>query len=259
MRLLLAFALCFRAAAACSQDLEIHNAPPIHDYARDEVHDPWAEGFHPYVDPQIFSGGAGYGPGFVGDGGVDYIARRFEIQLSSSYGFIRKTNDNDQTPNEHGHTRGVEALALYRLHKWFLGGGAEWDETAVTPYRKYSWAPEISAGRTFFYHFVDFRVQGAWWHALHEYTDYPNVAKFTPGPGQQALSTYCLCNNGVTGYGVDVLISMSDWGHVLLHSNFGLIRFHETVTDPYNLSLTARQDADRNTAASLTSGIEFRF
>jgi hypothetical protein len=52
---------------------------------------------------------------------------------------------------------------------------------------------------------------------------------------------------------------LSDSGHVLLHSNFNVLRFHETVTDPYNLSMTAQQDADHGTAVSLTSGVQFRF
>jgi hypothetical protein len=241
------------------QAQEVRNTLPIHDYERDDVKSPWAPGFHPYLEPDFFTGGGGYGSGFTSSGGIDYDARRFELQLEGTYGFIRKTNDNDQVPNEHGHTRGVDGLLYYRLHEWFLGGGASWGETAVTPYRKYAWAPGISAGHAFFYHFTDFRIQAGWSHSLHEYTDYPTIVQFTPGPGQSAFSTYCICNNGVNAYNLDVSVSLSDSGHVLLHSNFNVLRFHETVTDPYNLSMTAQQDADHGTAVSLTSGVQFRF
>jgi hypothetical protein len=229
-----------------------------HDYDREEVHSPWSPGFHPYLEPQFFSGGGGYGPGFTSAAGVDAIWRRFEFDAAGNYGFIRKTNDDDQVPSEHGYTRGVSGTSLYHAGSWLAGGGARWGETDVTPYRKYSWAPGATAGRAFFYHLVDFRVLGGWSHSLREYTDYPTTVQFTPGPGQPQFSTYCICGNGVNAFSLDVFVSVMQRGHVLLHYSFTVLRFHETVTDPYNLRMTAEQDADHGTAGGFTFGTQFR-
>jgi len=217
---------------------------------------PWSAGIHPYIEPGFSVGGAGYGPGFASSAGLDFEQPRFMLLATGGYGFIRKTNDADQVPNEHGHTRSAEVEAFLRLGRNFAGLGAQWGETADTPYRKYSWAPEIAAGH-------DFggvaRIVGSYFRSRREYTDYPGPAQFTPGPGQPAYSDYCICGNGVSGGDVQLWVPLAVRKHVILHYDVSIIHFHETVTDPYDTPLTALQDAKRSFSGGSTFGVQFRF
>jgi hypothetical protein len=221
---------------------------------------PWSPGIHPFIEPQLFSGGDGFGWGFTSAGGLDIERRRFIVNTAGNYGFIRKTNDDDQVPNEHGHTRGVSGEAFLRSGRVFFGPAIEWRETAVTPYRKYAWSPEIGAGRDFGDRDWSMRLQGSYFRAIHEYVDYPTEVAFTPGPGQPSSSYYCECTNGVTGVDIDMWMrSPAASGHVLLHENLQVNRFHETITDPYNLSLTAAEQSQRSMGSTVTAGIVIRY
>jgi len=219
----------------------------------------WSPGIHPFLEPQFFEGG-GFSTGFASMGGADLEIRRFIVQATGSYDFIRKNDDNDQVPNEHGYTRGLEAQTFLRLSKNFFGFGTRWGETAVTPYRKYSWAPEIGAGHDFLSSGgVRWRLEGSYFRARREYTDYPTLTAFTPGPGQTSPSYYCICGNGVTGADMNVWVPFAARGHVLLHYELQVFRFHTTVTDPYNLSLTASQDSQHSFSGNSTLGLAVRY
>lgn len=244
-RILLGMLLCAATCGLSAQDEVIRSA--------------WAPGFHPYIEPTFFSGGGGMNAGFVGAGGLEYEARHFAVETSASYGFVRKVNDNDQVPDEHGHTRRAEGLAYWRLRDYFVGAGASWGETAVTPYRKYSWAPEISGGRRWVHNDQEFRIDASYFRARREYTDFPTSVQFTPGPGQPRSAAYCICSNGVSGYDLQVWHAPGESGHMLFHYDLRIIRFHTTVTDPYNLPMTAEQSGQHGTGAEGTVGVQFRF
>lgn len=228
-------------------------APLQQDHPSDEV---WTSGIHPSVDVSAFPPSAGYGFGLTPSVGISLQYTHFMLDAQVGYGFMRKVNDNDQVPNEHGHTRDASSTVYWRKRRNFVGLGASWGETAVTPYRKYSWAPDITAGHD--YNLV--RITASFSHDLHEYTDYPSLVEFTPGPGQPALSHYCRCGNGTS------VVTFNLWesilhkrpAGILLHSSLSMIYFHDTVTDPYNLQLTLQQKANSYFDASLSFGLVIR-
>jgi hypothetical protein len=216
----------------------------------------WISGIHPFLETNLSLPSLGYGLGVSPSVGVELQYPHFMLAASAGYGFVRKVDDNDQVPNEHGHTRGAGADVYWRIGRNFIGPGASWGETAVTPYRKYSWAPEIDAGHDF----NALRVVTSYFRDLREYTDYPSLVQFTPGPGQPSLSHYCICGNGVSGIGFDVWQAPGEKApaHVLLHCSFSFFRYHETVTDPYNTALTSQQKADMYFSGSFSLGIVVR-
>jgi len=239
-------------------DLVAHNGesvpPPKGRKPETEV-GPMPIGIHPYLEPEFTIAG-GYSPGFASSGGVDFEQVRYFMLATANYAFVRKNNDGAQVPNEHGHTRGLEGQAFWRLGSSFVGGGAQWGETAVTPYRKYSWAPEISAGHDFR---PEVRILGSYFRSLREYTDYPGIVQFTPGPGQPAYSRYCICGNGVSGVGLQVWFAPQARGHMIFHYDANVIHFHQTVTDPYDVPLSASESAQKSFSGEITYGVQFRY
>ena len=220
----------------------------------------FAQGIHPFLDSQLQFAGLGYGGGFVDGVGFDLEKRRFRVQAEAEYGFVRKTNDADQVPNEHGHTRHLQDEVFYRLHRNFFGAGVGWGETAVTPYRKYAWTVRTGWGHDFGDRDFNLRLQAAYLHELGERVVYPELVQFTPGPGQSALSYSCSCTSGVSGVDVNAWMpSPAFRGHFFLHYELLTIRFHETVTDPYNTALTASQSAQHSIAGQMTLSFVVRY
>ncbi len=226
----------------------------IHE-ARD-AHMVWTSGIHPSAEISFSAPSSGYGVGADPSVGIALQYPHFMLDADVGYGFVRKVDDNDQVPHERGHTRGAWASVSWRRGRNFIGPGASWKETAVTPYRKYSWAPEIDAGHDF----NALRIMASYFRSLREYTDYPSLLQFTPGPGQPALSRYCICSNGVSGVGFDLWQASGEKtpAHVLLHYSFSLIHFHESVTDPYNAQLTAQQKSDISFDGAFSVGVVVR-
>jgi hypothetical protein len=222
-------------------------------FAQTETGSVWRNGFHPFVEPQL-SISEGYTIGPSVDVGIEWQRPQFLVHAVAGYGFLRKDNDNDQVPNERGHTRSLGADLFLREGQTFVGPGFTWGETAVTPYRKYAWAPSIGGGHDFRY----FRLTADYFRDRREYTDYPNAIVFTPGPGQPSPSPYCICSNGVTGVGVEAWYSPSESARVVFDYSCSVYRFHTTVTDPYNTILTASQQAERYTGAGCGFGLVIR-
>jgi len=214
----------------------------------------WTRGIHPFIEPQFEPASSGYGSGFIARVGIDVEAAHFALRATSSYGFIRKVNDNAQVPHEHGHTRKSEGGMFLRKGKTFFGPGAKWSESANTPYRKYSWAPEVVAGRDF----GSLRLQGTYFRNQREYTDYPDLVLFTPGPGQTSPSYYCICGNGVAGVNADAWWAPGN-RHVLFHYVISITHLHDTVTDPYSSYLTGLQESQQHIAVGVTVGLVIRY
>jgi hypothetical protein len=213
----------------------------------------WKDGFHPWVEPAIGIS-EGYSIGFSPDVGFDWQRPQFLLSASAGYGFMRKNHDNDQVPNEKGHTRSLGMDLFWRRGNNFLGSGASWGETAVTPYRKYSWAPDVAAGHNWRY----IRAEVAYFRDRREYTDYPGYNAYTPGPGQPQYSNYCICSNGVTGWNFDEWYAPGETAHFLYHFSATIYRYHTTVTDPYSGALTQEQESQVGTAGAVGFGVVIR-
>jgi len=216
----------------------------------------WTSGIHPFVEVSLSPPSEGYGFELMPSAGVALQYPHFMLDADASYGFVRKVDDNDQVPHEHGHTRGLSADISWRMGRNFIGPGASWGESAETPYRKYSWAPAAFAGHDF----NSMRITASYFRSLREYVDYPSLVYFTPGPGQPSLSPYCICSNGVSGVGFDLWQAPSEKAraHLLLHYSLSVIHFYDTVTDPYNSVLTAEQKANTNIGGSVSFGVIYR-
>jgi len=217
----------------------------------------WTSGIHPSIELGVSPSSDGYGFGVNPSVGVALQYPHLMVDATARYGFVSKVDDNDQVPNERGHTRAASANVFWRRGRNFVGPGASWGETAVTPYRKYSWSPEMSAGHDF----NALRVTASYFRSLREYTDYPSLVQFTPGPGQPSLSHYCMCGNGVSGVALDLWLAPGEKApaHVLLHYSLSVMHFHESVTDPYNTELTAQQKSDESNNASMYFGVVLRY
>ena len=173
------------------------------------------------------------------------------------YDFLRKTNDNDQIPNEKGHVRTADGTVFFKTHKLLLGGGAGWDETSLTTYTKSAWTTRIGGG----YDFDAFRLTVLYLRDENEVTRYPVPAQFTPGPGQNALSYTCsLCGNALQGFEIGGWYpSPTVKRHLFIHVAVTPVRFHDTVTDPYNLTLTQSQKAVHTISGSYYVNLLWRF
>ena len=196
--------------------------------------------------------------------GIDMEGRHLGVQSAGTYDFVRKTNDNDQVPNEKGRVRSAEAELLYKFRSgssWFVAGGAGWDEASMTPYIKSNWDPRVGGGRDFLNEYSSWRFQALYLRDMNEVVRYPSLVRFTPGPGQSALSYTCsLCGNGVQAIDISVdYPSPSSSAHWLLHVSLQTEWYHETVTDPYNLSLTQSQKSQSYVGGSCIVGVIYRF
>lgn len=196
--------------------------------------------------------------------GFDMEGRHLSIEISGTYDFVRKTNDNDQVPDEKGRARRVDSQLLYKFRSgssWFVLAGAGWAEASMTPYMKSNWAPSAGAGRDFGSESDSWRLQFSYLHAMNEIVRYPTLIRFTPGPGQSALSHTCsLCGNGIQGISASLQYpSPRSSAHWFMLMSLQTDWFHETVTDPYNLSMTQNQKNQRSTSGSFSAGLIYRF
>jgi hypothetical protein len=196
--------------------------------------------------------------------GIDMEGRHLGVQIAGTYDFMRKTNDNDQVPNEKGRVREMDAELFYKFHSgssWFIVGGAGWGEASMTPYMKSSWNPLVGGGHDFMNETDPWRFQVLYLHDVNEVVRYPSLVQFTPGPGQSDWSYTCsLCGNGLQGIDVSGdYPSPSSSVHWILRMSLTIDWFHETVTDPYNLSLTQSQRSQRSVSGSYTVSLIYRF
>ncbi len=216
-------------------------------------------GIHPFVEPAFDPGGAGFGRGLDTMAGISVERTHFLFLADGKYDFIRKVDDGAQVPHEKGHYRGAEGYLFWRRGRNYFGAGPRWSETAVTPYKKYAWAPSAGMGHEFGADGL-LRVQWMFFREMREYTDYPVEVQFTPGPGQPALAKYCICTSGVVGVDTNFYVrSPASRGHVLFHEDFDIFTFHTSTTDPYDLVLTRQQESTRGITATASFGMTIRF
>ena len=196
--------------------------------------------------------------------GIDIEGRHLSLTIGAAYDFVRKTNDNAQVPNEKGRVREADAELLYKFHpgsSWFVVAGAGWGETSLTPYMKSSWSPRVGGGHDFVNEFNSWRLQFSYLHAMNEVVRYPTLVIFTPGPGQASPSYTCsLCGNDVQAISASVQYpSPSSSAHWFVLISLQTDWFHETVTDPYNLSMTPGQKSQISASGHYSAGLIYRF
>jgi len=196
---------------------------------------------------------------FSGELGAGVFAeeKHFTISAEGTYNFMRKTNDNDQVPNEKGRVRQAESTVFYKINNWLLGVGAGWTETSLTTYMKSAWYPKLGGCRDFTFG----RLTAMYLREENEVVRYPSLVHFTPGPGQGGLSYTCsLCGNGAKGVDIAfVYPNPKQKRHLFLSWKVTPIWFHETVTDPYNTPLTKTQKSQKEFGGGQTVGLLWRF
>ena len=204
---------------------------------------------HPYLflGPSLMGGGYAL-LAYRVETGLKVESSNWVMKASAAYDNGRKVNDDDQ-PNPNGHDRYLESGIYFRptwqalASDWFFGGGWSWNQLSTTNYTKSGTRPRIGGG----YDLVlrscsicrrDFsmRIAMDWVMAG---TDWQNGS-----------------------HGPDIVISMPgprETRHWFWQEEIGIYRFHETVTEPANLTLTNQQQADRNVDFFSNMGVVYRF
>jgi hypothetical protein len=205
---------------------------------------------------QTFAGNTG--------AGIEMEESHFIVNAEGFYDFMRKTNDNDQVPNEKGRVRTADGEVFYKFHpgsSWFFGGGAGWTETSLTTYMKSAWNPRIGGGHDFVSELNSWRLQVLYLRDQNEVVRYPSLVQFTPGPGQLASSYTCsLCGNNVQGVEASVWYPSPSSPHrLLMHWVVTPVWFHASVTDPYNVDLTQSQKSQHDISGSYYVDLIYRF
>jgi hypothetical protein len=238
---------------------EIHNSPPSTPTL------PTFQIPYLFVGSDLNENGDGY-QFFSGDvtAGAEMLGRYLNLSADLTYNFMRKTNDNAQVPGEKGRVRSASAELVHKFHpasSWFVSGGAAWGEASMTPYMKSSWSPFFGGGHDFLSGDPSWSLEWTYSYDLNEVVRYPTLVNFTAGPGQPALSYTCsLCGNDVKSANMTVNVpSVNSSAHWMMHGTFETDWFHETVTDPYDLSLTQSQKAQHDVSCSLSMGLIYRF
>jgi len=213
-------------------------------------------GIRPYLEPGLIVPGGGYQTvAFSGTGGLDVERRHFVLESDINWSPMRKVDDG-VPGNDKGHTFGYGAVPLARLDRWILGAGAEWGKTITSDYAKEAWSPHIIAGHDS----KDVRVQFGYKQEMNEQTHYPELVQFTSGRNQPQFSYTCHCPSGVKEIDFDWWYpNPAKRGHFLFHMNVNGYRFHETVTDPYDLVLTQQETSQHHMSWGESWGSVVRF
>jgi hypothetical protein len=204
---------------------------------------------HPYVYLGASLMGGGYGPvAGRAEAGINVEGTQVLFRALGAYDNGRKTNDGDQ-PNPKGHDRYLEGALYFRpaLASWwnglFFGGGYRWSQLSTTNYTKggsryelgggYDWARRVCDGcrRDFSMRVnLDWVAAGSdWQNGSHG----PNVTVTMPSPREKR--------------------------HLFWRESMGIYRFHDTITEPTNVPLTAEQRANKHTDSFLDCGVFYRF
>jgi len=201
---------------------------------------------HPFLYAGAGLMGGGYAPlAWEGGGGLRIDSRHVLASAEGEYDNGHKTNDNDQ-PNPKGHDRALAATAYFRLSSgWFFGTGARWSQLSTTNYTKGAWRPTVGGGKDYF----------------HKKCALENcVANFSMRLGVDYILPGTDRANALQGPQMSFYMpSPSAKGHIFFRETLGIYTFHETVTEPSNLTLTQQQIGDRSVTSfgELTLMIRF--
>jgi hypothetical protein len=177
--------------------------------------------------------GGGYAPlASEGGGGLRVDSRHFLASAEGWYDNGHKANDND-LPNPNGHDRGLDGAAYFRLSSGcFFGMGARWSQLSTTNYTKSAWRPMFGGGKDYFYKTC----------ALENC-----VADFSMRLGADYVLPGADHSNALQGLLVSFYMpSPAAKGHIFFRETLGIYEFHETLTEPSNLTLTREQIGNRS-------------
>jgi hypothetical protein len=190
--------------------------------------------------------GGGYAPlAWEGGGGLRIDSRHFLAFAEGSYDNGHKTNDDDQ-PNPKGHDRELAAATYFRFSSgWFAGMGARWSQLSTTNYTKGGWRPTFGGGKDYFH------KKCAIEDCISDFSMRLGVDYVLPGTDH---------SNAVQGPLVSVYFpSPSAKGHIFFRETLGIYEFHETVTEPSNLTLTSQQIGQRSVTSFGELTLMYRF
>ena len=217
---------------------------------------------HPYISGSFNLMPSGYYPTSFGAGaGLMYDLPHLVFDSYAGYDTGRKSNDATVN-NYSGHDRFLRGFLSYKQDATYLGAGARWSQLSTSNYTKGgdassagSWHPELGIGHDF-NHSAKFspdflRAQLAYmFHPSKETTQYPNGVSCAG------------CGNGSQG------VDISFWfpspasrthRHLFFRLNAVVYRFHDTITDPKNISLATLQSSRHHLADSTEFNLGWRF
>jgi hypothetical protein len=210
----------------------------------------------PYLLIGPVLGGPGYRPlALLLEAGFNVESRYFVMNTLAAYDNDRKTNDGDQ-PNPKGHDRFLQGNIGFRPPRfpsqlqflgdparWFFGAGYRWSQLSTTNYSKGGSRPQIGGG----YDVVlrscsicrrDFSMRVA-------------VNYFTAGTDWQ---------NGSHGIEASFIFpTPREDRHWFWRERIEVFRFHQSVTNPANISLTRQQKSVTDMEPATDFGIIYRF
>jgi hypothetical protein len=190
--------------------------------------------------------GGGYSPLAAEAGaGLRIDSQHFLASAEGTYDNGHKTNDNDQ-PNPNGHDRGLIGLADFRLSSgWFFGAGVRWSELLTSNYTKSAWRPTFGGGKDYFHRTCPVESCDA------DFSMRLSVDYILAGSDH---------TNALQGPLVSLYIpSPSVKRHIFFRETIGIYTFHQTVTEPSNLTLTRQQTGDKSVTSFGELTLMYRF
>ena len=213
--------------------------------------DPLVNSFlpHPYlrIGPSIMGGGYAV-LAYRAETGFDVESRLWVMKGSAAYDDGHQVNDGDQ-PNPKGHDRSLESALYYRppieplSGRWFVGGGWTWSQLSTTNYVHSGSRPLIGGG-------YDLALRPC-----------PTCRRdFSMRVAMDWLTGGSDWQNGSHGPQITfTLPGLREQRHWFWQQRLGVYRFHDSVTDRTNVSLTREQQSKKHFDAFLDLGIMYRF
>ena len=199
---------------------------------------------HPYISfgPSLMGGG--YAPlAYRAEAGIDLENTHAILRALGAYDNGHKTNDGGP-PNPNGHDRYLEGAAYFRSKAgWFVGMGWRWSQLSTTNYTKSGTRPEIGGG-------YDLALRSCA-ECRRDFSMRINVDWVMAGTDWQ---------NGSHGANTTLTFpAPNEKRHLFWKQTIGVYRYHQTVTDPSNLSLVQYQRSQKRFNSVLDFGLVYRF
>jgi hypothetical protein len=187
---------------------------------------------------------AGYAPlAYRAESGLDLESKHAIFRALAAYDNGHKTDDGDQ-PNVNGHDRYLESAAYFRAgHGWSFGMGWRWNQLSTANYSKDGSRPEFGGSYDWFLHpcsscrrAFSMRFDADWVTAgtdRQNGSHGPTAALWFPAPSEKR--------------------------HLFWRQTVSIYRFHESVTEPNNLSLTQQQTAQKHFDSTADFAVIYRF
>jgi len=204
---------------------------------------------HPYgmIGPSFMGGGYAV-LAYRAETGFHVESRQWVMKASAAYDNGHKVNDGDQ-PNPKGHDRSLESAIYFRppiaplSGHWFIGGGFSWSQLSTTNYTKSGSRPLIGGGYD-----LALRACAA---CRRDFSMRIAVDWLTAGSDWE---------NGSHGPQITFsLPGLREQRHWFWQQRLGIYRYHDTVTDRTNVSLTQEQRSQGHLDSFVDFGIIYRF